>query len=524
MGAYVMKYIVDSRQMKAYDKAATELTGMLSLVLMERAAVSLAEEIIRRFPLSPAAKKKTILVLAGCGNNGGDGFAAGRILEEYGYPVSYVLAGERQKCSRETATQIQILENLGCVIGRHVPDGEFDIIIDGLFGIGLNRVVTGVYAEMIAYINETPAWVAAADIPSGIHADTGSVMGTAVKADLTVTFGYAKPGLLLYPGAAYAGEVVSARIGITCREGLEKPTAFTYEREDLAGLPIRKEDGNKGSFGKVLVIAGNERMYGACQFAALGAYRIGAGLVRVLTGKENRLGLMQGVPEAIVDTYETQFPGQVLEEGLAWADCVVIGPGIGTGEIACQIMEYIWKQCRLPLVVDADGLNILAAHPEWMQARASGSGEAAGQAGDRDSTAACCHIYVTPHMGEFSRLTKKSIKCCKEDIISSARAYAAAYQVILICKDARTVVADPAGQVYINTSGDNGMATGGSGDVLSGILAGLLAQGMRGIKAACMAVYLHGLAGNLASGEKTVYGVMASDLLAALPEVLSQRD
>ncbi len=501
-----MKYIVNSRQMKAYDKAAAEMTGIPSLVLMERAAGALAGEIIRRFSCSLNGKKSRVLILAGSGNNGGDGFAAGRILEEYGYPVSYVLAGERTHCSGETDTQIRILENLGVLIGSSVPEGEFDVIVDALLGIGLNRAVTGRYAEMIGYINASSAFVVSADIPSGIHADTGTVMGVAVAADLTVTFGYAKLGLVLYPGASCAGETVCKRIGITYREGLEKPAAFLYDREDLARLPIRKEDGNKGSFGKVFVIAGNERMYGACQFAVLGAYRVGAGLVRVLTGGDNRIGLMQGVPEAIVDTYGADFPGEALEEGLNWADCVVIGPGIGTKERACRIMEYVWKHCRLPLVVDADGLNILAVHPEWIREGAAGR-----------------PVYFTPHMGEFSRLTKKNIKCCKEDILSSAAGYAAACQVILVCKDARTVVADPAGQIYINTSGDNGMATGGSGDVLSGMLSGLLAQGMQGMEAASMAVYLHGLAGNRASAEKTAYSVMARDLLDALPQVLAEK-
>lgn len=511
-----MQYLVSSAQMKAYDQAATENTGIPSLVLMERAAFATAEEIMSRFPLKRTERsldKSRVLILAGCGNNGGDGFAIGRILAEHGYPVSFVLAGERERCSSETKAQMQILERLGEVVETDVPRGAFAVIVDALFGIGLSRSVTGRYREMIDWINASSACVVAVDIPSGIHADTGKVMEAAVRADLTVTYGYVKPGLILYPGAEYTGRVVCRKIGISHPAG-EKPLGFVYDRTDLARLPVRKNDGNKGSFGRVLVIAGNERMCGACQFAALGAYRIGAGLVRVLTVKENRNILMQTVPEAIVDTYENEDVEGLLKEALDWADCVVAGPGIGTDERACLMMQYVWAHCRLPLVVDADGLNILASHPDWLQ-----------QDRDRREETGEIHetkVYFTPHLGEFSRLAKKSIKCCKEDIISAAVSYARDHGVILVCKDARTVAADPAGEIYLNTSGDNGMATGGSGDVLAGILAGLLAQGMQGLEAAALAVYLHGLAGNRASSVKSVYAVKAGDLLEALPEVLTE--
>lgn len=511
-----MQYLVSSAQMKAYDQAAIENTGIPALVLMERAACATAEEIIRRFPpegRGREADKSRVLILAGCGNNGGDGFAIGRILAEHGYPVSFVLAGERESCSRETMAQIHILEHLGETVEAAVPEGRFSVIVDALFGIGLSRNVTGRYEEIISYINASAACVVAVDIPSGIHADTGAVMGTAVRADLTVTYGYAKPGLILYPGGEYAGEVVCRKIGISCPAG-QKPLAFVYDRTDLARLPVRKNDGNKGSFGRVLVIAGNERMCGACQFAALGAYRIGAGLVRVLTVKENRNVLMQTVPEAIVDTYDSEVAEACLKETLDWADCVVAGPGIGTDERACRIMKYIWSHCRVPLVVDADGLNILASCPDWLKRDRDSQRETGGERG--------AEVYFTPHLGEFSRLAKKSIKCCKEDIISAAASYAREQGVILVCKDARTVVADPAGELYLNTSGDNGIATGGSGDVLAGILAGLLAQGMQGLEAAALAVYLHGLAGNRASSIKSTYAVKAGDLLEALPQVLTE--
>lgn len=500
-----MEYLVSTAQMKEYDAHTVKRIGISSLVLMERAACATAEEIQRRF-----FGKKRVLVVAGCGNNGGDGFAIGRILQEYGHTVSYVLIGDETGCSDETKKQIQILKELGNTIEHELPTGQYDIIIDALFGIGLSREVTGRYLEAVTYINTADAYVVSADIPSGIHGDTGEVMGAAVYADLTVTYGYRKLGLILYPGAEHTGELICRKIGIFCQNSLTKPMIFTYHEADIARIPARKPDGNKGSFGKVLVIAGSHQMYGACQFAALGAYRSGAGLVRVVTARENRELLMQNVPEAVIDTYEVQTTEQELEhllmEAMAWADCIVIGPGIGDSEQAQFMLRYVWEHCRLPLIVDADGLNILALHPEWMENGMEGQ---------------MPFVYLTPHIGELSRLTKKSIKCCKEKILELAQEYAKKWNVILIAKDARTAVASPDGQIYLNTSGDNGMATGGSGDVLSGILAGLLAQGMQGLEAASMAVYLHGLAGNRASEKKTAYCVMAGDLLAELPALFA---
>lgn len=497
-----MQYLVTKAQMKAYDRATIEETGIPSLVLMERAACSTAEEIIRRFP-EGSLPEKTVLVLAGCGNNGGDGFAIGRILQEHGCRVTYMLAGKREKCSPETAAQIRIAEHMGACVECALPQDRYDIIIDALLGIGTSGEVRESTRKLIDYINHGDAFVVSADIPSGIDADTGAVLGAAVRADLTVTYGYTKTGLVFYPGADYAGEVVCRKIGIFHTEE-ERPRVFAYDHSDLKRLPVRKNDGHKGSFGKVFVIAGSDRMYGACRFAVLGAYRAGAGLVRVLTSQENRGLLLQAVPEAIVDTYGTGLPADILRDGLAWADCVVIGPGIGTDKRACAVMEYVWEHAACPLVVDADGLNILAAHPDWMEIQAG-----------RERT-----VYFTPHMGEFSRLTKKSIKCCMEQRISTASDYARAHRVVLVSKDARTVVADPEGAAYVNLSGDNGMATGGSGDVLAGILAGLTAQGMTGTEAACLAVYIHGLAGNMASAEKSAYAVIAGDLLQALPGLL----
>ncbi len=499
-----MQYVLTSAQMKECDRNTTEQTGIPSLVLMERAAAATAEEIMKRFPLKKGRKR--ILIAAGRGNNGGDGLAAGRILQEHGYPVSYALLGDRERLSEQARTQLAILKRLGEEAAETLSAlSSCDILIDALFGIGLDRELGGVWKEAVEAINASDAFVVSADIPSGISADTGAVMGAAVRADLTVSYGYLKTGQILYPGSEYCGELVCRKIGILYREDLTNPGIFTYDSSDFARIPARRKDGNKGSFGKVLIVAGSRRIYGACYLAALGAYRIGAGLVRVVTARENRELLLSALPEAIVDGYAQELPKEALSEGLKWADCVLIGPGLGTDGQASAIMEYVWRYAQGPLIIDADGLNLLAARPQWLS--------------ERDRSRA---VYLTPHMGEFSRLTKKSIKCCKEERIAAVREYAKEQGVILVSKDARTLVCGPDGELYINRTGNDGMATGGSGDVLSGFLAGLIAQGMRGIEAACVAVWLHGLAGDMAAKEKTPYSVMAGDLPDMLARVLAR--
>lgn len=517
-----MEYLVTAEQMKTYDRNTIQETGIPSLVLMERAAYATAMEIMKRFP-----QGGRVLAVCGCGNNGGDGFAVARILKEHGFLAECVLVGDRARCSTETETQISILEKQGNVPVHFMEseaakeggvcfewdkDGKasvsgYDIIVDALFGIGLSRNLEGLFREMACAINRSGAFTVSVDIPSGIHADTGKVMGSAVRADLTITYGYCKLGMMLYPGTEYTGELLVTKIGIWNGEQPEQQTVFHYTKADLDRLPQRKSDGNKGTFGKVLVIAGSHTMCGACQFAALGAYRMGAGLVRVFTAEENRTSMFQAVPEAVLQTYGDAFPEAELAESLKWADCVLAGPGIGTSDMAKQIIEYVCHHCTKPLVIDADGINILSL-PEYKTLLR--------EAGERTS------VVITPHIGEFARLMNESVSHCKEERFALSTQCAQENNVCVVCKDARTVVTDISGHSCLNVSGDNGMATGGTGDVLAGMIVGLMAQGMEAFEAACLGTYLHGLAGNLASEEKTEYSVMAQDLLDKLPEVLKE--
>lgn len=496
-----MERILSGKQMKSCDQNTICQIGIPSLVLMERAALTVVEEMYRaNFDLT------SVLVLCGSGNNGGDGFAIARILDERGVPVTVAFVGKDSSMSGETGIQRKICETCKIKIVSNSMEGEYTTIVDAIFGIGLSRPVAGNYAEVIEWINHQQAKVVAADIPSGICADTGKVMGTAVKADLTVTFAYRKPGQILYPGTQYCGTVICRGIGIL-QERLEDevPELFSYSKEDLEKIPCRNPYSNKGTFGKVLLIAGSEGMSGAACLAALAAYRSGCGLVRVFTPECNRAVIQTYLPEAIVTAYDSEgFPLKKLEEVLSWADVTGIGPGLGTQECSAQILEYVLKNFKKPLVIDADGLNMLAHNKAPLR--------------DRNGP-----VILTPHIGEMMRLLDVSKEAVLENIMETAKQFAKKYGVICALKDARTIVSDGE-KTYINESGNSGMATGGSGDVLTGVICGLLAQGMQPFEGAAVGVYLHGLAGDAARVKKGAYAVLASDIADGVGAVLREFD
>lgn len=503
-----MKIIVDSAQMKQCDKNTIEYYKIPSLVLMERAALGVVEEIEKCLEGPSGAYE--ILIVCGYGNNGGDGLAVARMLWQKGYRVVIVMPQEAGKVSKETKAQLEILEKYQIPIGNRIPEREFDMIVDALFGIGLSRQLAGTYLEYVLEMNEMCGKKIAIDIPSGINADTGAVMGAGFRADLTVTFAFLKRGLLLFPGAEYAGEVVTKEIGIDRLSFLEgKPDTFCLEPEDLGAIPSRKVRSNKGSYGKVLTVAGQKNMAGAAFLSAKASYLTGAGLVKIVTEEENRIILQQLLPEAILHTYE-RVDGPVEEgtdvamdlmQSLDWASVVVAGPGLGTGAQAAAVIHKILSYSRVPVILDADGLNIAAEHPQWLR--------------EAKST-----VIVTPHLGEMARLIQRDISEIQDEMLQTAKDFAEEYQVICVLKDARTITAVPEGFAWINLSGNNGMATAGSGDVLSGIIAGLAAQGMPPQYAASMGVYLHGLAGNARVSDRGNYGLMAQDILEGIVDVL----
>ena len=493
-----MEHIVTASQMKACDSYTINEIGVPSCVLMERAALACATEVIKEADRTVGEKK--ILCVVGSGNNGGDGAACARILFLRGYKADLYVAGSEDHFTADMREQMRICRNLGIreISGEDI--GGYDIYVDCIFGIGLSRNVQGHYADVISAMNRENAFVISADIPSGIHADTGAVMGCAVKADVTVTMQLKKPGLLLNPGAKYAGRVKAAEIGICDRYGLgDGPEIHALESQDAELLlPARRSDGNKGSFGKILIIAGSHGMCGASYLGALAALRAGAGMVKIIAPETNREILQTLLPEAILGLYSNaESAVRATEEGLSWADAVCLGPGLGKTDLSSKIVRHVLASCRLPLVIDADGLNIIAesaSFPEILSEK----------------------ICLTPHLGEMARLTGLSVTSLKDDPIRHALHFAEDTGAVILMKDARTVIACPDGRAFINCSGNSGMATAGSGDVLSGILTALVGRGCAPDIAAPLAAYLHGEAGDRAMERLGPDYMNASDIIKGL--------
>lgn len=496
-----MRILVNSKEMKQIDKDTIEETKIPSMVLMERAALAVAEVIRQR------VDAPSVLCVCGCGNNGADGLAVARILLETQIPTKVLILGKEEAATKEWKQQREILGKLGIPVVTKPCLAEYTVIVDAIFGIGLSRKIEGSYAEWIEKINKSGVRVISIDIPSGISADTGEVLSIAVKADITVTFGLLKAGLIFYPGAFYAGEILVKEIGFP-KKNIDKvnPMLYTCGKEALSQIPRRMPDSNKGSVGKICILAGSKNMAGAAYLAAKVAYRMGVGLVRIITSEVNREILQVLLPEAVLVTYQGgQDIKEVLHASFHWADVVAAGPGLGMEKDAFALIEvlseYADKNKEKNYVLDADALNILAKKKEWMERFSN------------------CAI-ITPHIGEMARFMETDIVSVQQNRVLFARRVAGEYHIICALKDARTIVCGEDGMCYINTSGNSGMATAGSGDVLCGVIAGCLAMGLPAKKAAEIGVYLHGLAGDRAKDRLGEHGVMAQDIVEELPQVL----
>ena len=507
-----MRTILTGTQMKAIDRYTIEEIGIPSLVLQERAAWCVANEVKKR-----AEKGAAVWAACGTGNNGADAIAAARMLFLEGFPVTVLLCGNRERETEECRIQRGIAGKLGIPVIQWPGDipGKCGVLIDGVFGVGLGRNIEGDYRGFLKMLQqEDKGLTVAVDIPSGIHSDTGQIMGIALKADVTVTFGWEKLGTVLYPGREFAGEVIIGDIGFF-RDGLQKTDvgeemAFCYEPEDLNLAPKRPAYSNKGTFGHVLVVAGSKNMSGAAYLSAKAAYRCGAGLVRILTPEENRQILQSQLPEAIISTYDTsriekepEAFSRFLEKQCVWADAVVLGPGLGMEPYVRTLVPAVLSAACSAIILDADGLNTIAANPELTRFYT-------------DS------VVITPHMGEMARLTGHTVKELKENIAEAAWGYARRYGITCVLKDAATAAADREGRLFLNTSGNSAMAKAGSGDVLTGIIAALCAQGMEPAEGAFLGVYLHGLAGDFLAKEGAKYGLLASELADAAGRILGE--
>lgn len=511
-----MRYLVNGREMKEIDRRSIEDYGIPSLVLMERAALCVAQETetILRKQSGNGTLTGRVWAACGLGNNGADGVAAARMLHLHGVQVSILLPGTSGRMSEEMEIQLEIAKKLGIsvyTVEDFIP-GTCDLVIDAVFGIGLKRPVEGAYAELVGLIGEqTEAAVVSVDIPSGISSETGAVMGCAVQADVTVTFGEIKLGHVLFPGREHCGRLVVSDIGFVPEEKeVSDQHVLAHTKEDLNMIPKRKVFSHKGTYGKILIAAGAKNMAGAAYFAAKAAYRTGAGLVKVMTVEENRQVIQDRIPEAILTTYDSEWALQETEafkayirKQMEWADAIVLGPGIGTEEYARILMETVLENAYVPIILDADAINLAARYPYLKNYFTE-------------------NIILTPHIAEYSRISGKTVDEIKENPIQAAKELSEQYGLTCVLKDAATVVARKDGKVFVNTSGSPSMAKGGSGDVLCGVIAGFLGLGMDESDAASLGVYVHGLAGEYSAEKYGVHSVLAGELADCIGEVINE--
>ncbi len=496
-----MNYIASGDEMSRIDDYAINVIGIPQMVLMERAALSVYSYIESKFN-----NDSKILVVVEGGNNGGDGLALARILHGNGYDVEVYWGEILGKTSQAFNAQLEIARKLNIKFADDIVNYGYDVVVDAVFGAGLNRAITGKLADVVNAMNDVDAFKLAVDIPSGIDATNGYVLGTAFRADATITFAIMKMGLLTGMGYEYSGQVTVADIGIP-KKAIDyiEPDLYTYDGKDVDRiLPYRKFDSHKGSYGKIGVIGGSKNMAGAAMFSAEAAYRMGCGLVRICTVEENR-EIMQGkLPEAMLTTFDPKDKNSIREaikSMLSWSDVIILGPGLSTKEYATYIVEKVLRDYKETIVLDADGINIVAQNKQWLA----------------DTQA---RVIITPHLAEMSRLTEVKTGEIKSNKYEIAKNFAKDNDIVVVLKDARTVVSEGGVQAYINTTGNNGMATGGSGDVLAGIIGGLCGQNMDEFEAAKLGVCLHGLAGQEAAISRGRYSMIASDIVKGITAVL----
>ena len=537
-----MRYVLDAASMKNVDSYSINTLGIPSVVLMERAALSVTEAIESKVK---GNIHTDIICVCGRGNNGADGLAVARQLYLKGYNVDVYIINSHAS-TKEFDIQLNIIKNLGIECINSPDFSKYGVIVDALFGNGLSRELAGEARIVVDTINKCSTsvrsqytqnsdnngnrLVVAVDIPSGISASTGVVMGSAVNADITVTFGFEKIGHILYPAASYCGKIIRKDIGFAQYPDMTRDI-FTYDYSDISDmLPLRKPDGNKGTFGKALVIAGSRLYGGAAVLSSRAAARIGAGLVRTLTHISNRTAVITGNMECIFDTYDTdeecgdfvKNTETLVDKCICWADVVCIGPGLSMEESAVKLVRSVSAKKNIKKLYDADALNIIAQYKiELDGSNDDVDYEAGGNSGNASykDDMSDKNVVVTPHIGEMSRLTGLDIAVIKNNPIDTARTYSREHNCVCVLKDARTIVSDGE-RVYINMSGNDGMATGGSGDVLSGIITGLMAQGLTTFEASALGVYIHGCAGDEAALSNGKYSMVAGDIIDNIKNVL----
>lgn len=503
--------ILTPEQMQRADRHAIGRLGIPSLLLMENAGSAVAAELLRRRRF----RGVRVAVLCGKGNNGGDGLVIARKLNEAGAAVTVVLISPVNAFSADALAMYRRLPELPVVpLRRFLSDGPApSVIIDAMLGTSFTGRLRDAYREAVGRCNAMPGWKVAVDIPTGLNGTTGETEGAAFRADLTVTLSNPKYGFYRSAARDVTGDVVTADIGIP-GESIERVSSglFLVEADDIRRLlPRRRNDAHKGTAGKVFVLAGSRGMTGAALLAARSALRSGAGLVVLGVPASELPSVARRTLEAMPFPLPSTNRGAVSIEALpavrtklSWCDAAAVGCGLSVDPETRTVVRSLLGKRKKPMVLDADALNALSGRPSLLR-------------GGRTTV-------ITPHVAELARLTGTPAEEIERDPFGSASAVARRYGVTVVMKGGPTAVADPGGSVFVNPTGNPGMATAGSGDVLTGVIGALLGQGLSAGAAAVAGVYLHGAAGDRARSRRGVHGLIASDIIAALPAAIKEFD
>ncbi len=508
--------VVTAQQMRSIDKRTIEDYGIAAAVLMERAGLSVSRRIRELF------EKRKVVVLAGGGNNGGDGIVAARDLFNRGWNARVILVAKEGKLSPDCLAQYRTAKKTGVPVAFRTNLSSADlhsaVVIDAIFGTGLSKPVTSPLAEMMRFLNASEVPVVSVDIPSGISSDSGQVMGEAVRADYTITFGLPKVGHMIYPGSEYSGRLFVEDIGFPEELLISEEIGLqTVEKLTASALvPERPAYSHKGDYGHVLVVAGSRGKTGAALMTARACLRTGAGMVTI------------GIPETLLNVFHSRVTEEMVlplpdtGDGVLSKDAVspilgfldkkgdvlAMGPGLTAGPDIAKILERLLPAATVPMVLDADALNAISGGTDILRKVKS-------------------PVVVTPHPGEMARLLgagssdveqNELRKIIERDRTATAISFAQKTGTYVVLKGVPTIIAEPEGKAFINTTGNPGMATAGAGDVLTGIIAGCIGQGMNPLDASIFGTYLHGLSGDIASSKKGMHSLVAGDIIAGLSD------